>query len=74
MKTKILLVTLLLLAYAAGQGSSEKLWVSQAKADHNGMDAYRADFYFLEDRETHTRCYAVVGYSGTSIKCVAAAK
>jgi len=63
------LVLLVLITWAVAQ-NPQKLWVSIQYREHADR------VIFIEDRETHTRCYAItnneVNMAGYAISCVPA--
>ena len=66
---KVIIVLALFAAYAFGQ-LQPRLTI---EAQHGGSGSNDNDlFYFIEDKETGTRCYAVTKFyhEGTSINCV----
>jgi hypothetical protein len=66
MKNKIIIGLILVSLYSFAQNN--KLWIHFEGTHHDN------DFYFIEDLETHARCYAITNHtintSGYSISCV----
>ena len=64
---KCLIGIALIAAYALGQ-SQPRLTIESQRGVDNSNDI----FYFVEDKETGTRCYAVtkIYHDGTAISCV----
>jgi len=73
MKNKVawlLLSGLLLAAVAIAAQGAPKLWVHKEYGGIGSYDNY-VSAYYIEDRETGTRCYGItVAGSGAAISCV----
>lgn len=73
MKKAISLVLLLVLcSLLSAQSSEDKLWITHQSLSTPGV--LKADVWFIQDRETGTRCYAFRAelHDGAAISCVAA--
>lgn len=73
MKTRMIVGGALLFALlSARSATTNKLWVSREYDESTSNSS--TDFYFIQDKETGTRCYSVVIFGGvgtsSSISCV----
>ena len=70
--TGVLIAIAIFLTIKVAQADGSKLWVSkQGVVPGLGFSSdENAQMYFMQDKETGTRCYAVVTSSGSAISCV----